>query len=68
MQDALSIALYCAMALLVLILLMGVVNLVRSDGKQASRSNQLMRLRVIVQGVAIVILVVLGFVSGMIKF
>ncbi|MFC6197549.1 twin transmembrane helix small protein [Ponticaulis profundi] len=68
MQQTLEIALYCAMALLVIILLMGIVNLVRADPKQASRSNKLMRLRVIVQAVAVAILVVIGFVSGMIKF
>lgn len=67
MQDALQTGLYLAMGLLVVILLMGVINLVRSDPKQQSRSNQLMRLRVLIQFIAIIILVILGFVSGMIK-
>lgn len=67
MQEALQVALYLAFGLLVVILAMGVINLVRSDPKQRSRSNNLMRLRVIVQAIAVVILIVLGFTSGMIK-
>ncbi len=68
MQQTLTIALYCAMALLLIILAMGIINLVRSDPEQASRSNKLMRLRVLVQFVAIIILVAVGFVSGAINF
>ncbi len=68
MQQTLTIALYCAMALLLIILAMGIINLVRSDPEQASRSNKLMRLRVLVQFVAIIILVAVGFVSGAISF
>ena len=68
MQQTLTIALYCAMALLLIILAMGIINLVRSDPEQASRSNKLMRLRVLVQFVAVIILVAVGFVSGAINF
>ncbi len=68
MESALQIALYLAFGLLVVILAMGVINLVRSDPAQQSRSNRLMRLRVLVQFIAVLILVVLGFVSGMISF
>ena len=68
MQQTLTIALYCAMALLLIILAMGIINLVRSDPQQASRSNKLMRLRVLVQFVAVIILVAVGFVSGAISF
>lgn len=68
MQNALQISLYLAMGLLVVILLMGVINLVRTDPESASRSNKLMRLRVVVQFIAVIILVVIGFTSGMIKF
>ena len=60
MEQTLTIALYCAMAILVVILAMGIINLVRSDPEQASRSNKLMRLRVIVQAVAIALLVGVG--------
>lgn len=68
MEQALTIALYCAMAALLVILAMGIINLVRSDPNQASRSNKLMRLRVLVQFVAVIILVAVGFVSGAISF
>ena len=68
MEQALTIAMYCAMALLVVILIFGIVNLVRTDPEQASRSNKLMRLRVLVQFIAIVLLVGVGIVSGMISF
>ena len=68
MENALTIALYCAMGILLVILAMGIINLMRTDPVQASRSNKLMRLRVIVQFVAVLILIGIGFVSGMIKF
>ncbi len=68
MQSALTIAFWVALAGVFVILVFGLVNLVRSDAHQASRSNQLMRLRVLVQFVAILILVALGFVTGAINF
>ena len=68
MTEVLQIALYLSFGRLVVILAMGIINLVRSDPKQRSRSNNLMRMRVLVQAIAVVILVVLGFTSGMIKF
>ena len=43
---------------------LGVINLVRTDSQARSRSNKLMRLRVLVQFIAIIILVLLGFVAG----
>ncbi len=68
MQEALQVALYLAFGLLLIILAMGIINIVRTDPKQKSRSNRLMQLRVLVQAIAVLILVVIGFVSGMIKF
>ncbi len=68
MQEALQVALYLAFGLLLIILAMGIINIVRTDSKQKSRSNRLMQLRVLVQAIAVLILVVIGFVSGMIKF
>lgn len=56
------------MAVLVAILAMGIINLVRSDKDQATRSNMLMRMRVLMQFIAIIILVAVGFVSGAISF
>lgn len=67
MERALEIALYLAIGLVFVVLAAGIVNLVRSDPEQRSRSNQLMRLRVLFQFVAVLILIVLGFVSGTIK-
>ena len=66
--NALTIALYCAMGILLVILAMGIINLMRTDPDQPSRSNKLMRLRVLVQFVAVLILIGLGLVSGMLKF
>lgn len=68
MTTALTIAFYAALAGVFIILVLGLINLVRSDDRQASRSNQLMRLRVIVQFIAICILALLGIVTGAIQF
>ena len=67
MQTFLTIAFYIAIAALVVVLGLGIANLARTDIKQASRSNQLMRLRIFVQAIVIVLLVVLGIVMGAIK-
>jgi heme/copper-type cytochrome/quinol oxidase subunit 2 len=50
-----------------LVLTFGVVNLVRTDAEARSRSNKLMRLRVLVQFIAIIILVILGFVASQMR-
>lgn len=68
METTLSAAFYVALAVLVVVLVAGIVNLARRDAGAASRSNQLMRLRVIVQGVAIALLVAIGLAAGAIKF
>ena len=67
MANALTIGLYIAIGLLMVILIMGLVNLTRTDEGQRSRSNQLMRMRVMVQAVVIGILVLLGIVLGSIN-
>jgi hypothetical protein len=67
MQSLLTIGFYIAMAGIVLVLGFGIANLARRDDKAASRSNQLMRLRVILQAAAIGLLVLLGIVAGAIK-
>jgi cytochrome bd-type quinol oxidase subunit 1 len=64
MQNYLSIALYVVIGILFLVLAAGVINLVRTDSKARSRSNHLMRLRVAVQFVAVLIIVLIGWVSG----
>lgn len=67
MASALTIGLYIGIAGLVVILAMGLINLTKTDEEQRSRSNQLMRMRVMVQAVVIGILVLLGVVLGAIK-
>lgn len=67
MAPALTIGLYVGIAILFVVLVMGLINLTRTDDGQRSRSNQLMRLRVIVQAVIIGILVLLGIVLGSIQ-
>ncbi len=64
MQGWLSWALYIAIGAVFIVLTLGVVNLVRTDAQARSRSNKLMRLRVLVQFIAIIILVALGVVAG----
>jgi len=67
MESALTIGFYVALAGVFIILVLGLVNLARQDAGQASRSNQLMRMRVLAQFIAIVLLVALGFVTGAIS-
>lgn len=61
MVEFLNILLYVAMAAVVGVLIFGIVNLYKSDEKSRSRSNKLMRLRVVLQFSAIVIIVALYF-------
>ncbi|MEO0982530.1 MAG: twin transmembrane helix small protein [Pseudomonadota bacterium] len=68
MQTFLTYAFYAALAGVFVVLALGIVNLVRRDPEQASRSNQLMRLRVVMQFIAILILIALGVVAGAIRF
>lgn len=67
MATVLQYGLYIAMAAVVVILIMGLVNITRTNDEQASMSNKLMRARVIAQAVVVGILVLLGIVVGSIK-
>lgn len=67
MATFLQIAFYVAFAGLIAVLAFGLFNLTRSDANQASRSNKLMRMRVVAQAIVIVILILLGIVYGSIK-
>ena len=67
MATILSYGLYIAIAALFVVLVLGLINLTRTDGTQASRSNKLMRMRVLIQFVVVAILVLLGIVLGSIK-
>ncbi|ACT57949.1 twin transmembrane helix small protein [Hirschia baltica] len=64
MNTPLSILLYVAMAAVFIILVLGLINLFSKSDKQPSRSNKLMRLRVLAQFIAILILIAIGFSSG----
>ncbi|MEP2386559.1 HIG1 domain-containing protein [Hyphomonas sp.] len=58
---------YVALAALVVVLGIGIANIARTDDKQASRSNKLMRLRIMIQAIVIVLLVALGVTLGAVK-
>lgn len=64
MATFLQFAFYIALAALVVVLVLGLVNPTRTDPGQPSRSNKLMRMRVLVQAIVIGILVLLGVVLG----
>ena len=64
MELWLSYGVYAAIAAVFVVLALGIVNLVRTDPKSASRSNKLMRLRVLIQFIAIILLVILGWMAG----
>jgi uncharacterized membrane protein YidH (DUF202 family) len=68
MQQSLTLALYAVVGILFVVLAVGVANLIRTDKNAVSRSNQLMRLRVAVQFVAVMLVVALGFVVGALHF
>ena len=68
-DNILGIPLFIAMAAVLIVLAMGLFNLFNTnEEQQRTRSNQLMRLRVLMQFIAIAILVAIGFISGVIKF
>ncbi|MEE2921728.1 MAG: HIG1 domain-containing protein [Pseudomonadota bacterium] len=61
------IGFYIALAALLIVLGLGIANIARTDDQQASRSNKLMRLRVMIQAVVILLLVAQGVTVGAIK-
>jgi formate hydrogenlyase subunit 3/multisubunit Na+/H+ antiporter MnhD subunit len=64
MEVILAYGVYIAIGAVFLVLAFGVVNLLRTDANAASRSNKLMRLRVLIQFIAILLLVGLGAAAG----
>ena len=64
MEMFLLYGVYIAMGAVFVVLAFGVMNLIRTDGQARSRSNKLMRMRVLIQFVAILLLVALGAVAG----
>lgn len=68
MPQILTIVFYILLAGLLVVLGLGIANMVRTDENQPSRSNRLMRMRIIVQAVAIAVLVLIGMASGAVHF
>ena len=67
MQLLLTYGFYIALAATFVVLVIGVVGLIRHNpekGKKVSRSNQLMRLRVLFQFIAVIFLIGIGLVAG----
>ena len=64
MQQALQILFYVSLAGVFFILMLGIINLARTDPDQASRSNKLMRMRVIAQGIVVAIVCLIGWFAG----
>lgn len=64
MEKYLAYGVYIAIGAVFIVLAFGVANLVRTDSQARSRSNKLMRLRVLVQFIAIILLVALGAAAG----
>ena len=64
MQLWLTYILYAVIGVVFVVLAFGVFNLVRTDAEARSRSNKLMRLRVVVQFIAILLVAAIGFVAG----
>lgn len=64
MEAWLVYGVYIAIGAVFVVLAFGIVNLVRTDGQARSRSNKLMRLRVLAQFIAIILLVALGAAAG----
>jgi uncharacterized membrane protein YiaA len=58
--EPLNIAIFVAMAAVLIVLVAGIANLAITGDKARSRSNQLMRLRVLVQFIAVILLMI-GF-------
>jgi hypothetical protein len=58
--EPLNIAIFVAMAAVLTVLIAGIANLAITGDKARSRSNQLMRLRVLVQFIAVILLMI-GF-------
>ncbi|KZB69247.1 hypothetical protein AUP42_10250 [Thalassospira lucentensis] len=61
MAGFLQIGVLIAMAAVAVILVLGIITMAR--GKDARKSNKLMQLRVLVQGIALLLLIILSFMA-----
>ncbi len=62
MSDTLTILLFVAMGITVVVLFTGLISMARGGAFNRKHSNRLMRLRVLFQGIAVLIFVLLAFV------
>lgn len=64
MVGPLAVVFFAALAGVMIALALGLFNFTRSDGKQSSRSNILMRWRVGLQALAVAAIAAMGWLSG----
>jgi ammonia channel protein AmtB len=62
MSDTLTILLFVAMGITLVVLFTGLISMARGGEFNRKNSNRLMRLRVLFQGIAILIFMLLAFV------
>lgn len=62
MSETLTILMFIAMGITLLVLFTGLVSMARGGAFNRKNSNRLMRLRVVFQGIAILIFMLLAFV------
>ncbi len=62
MPDTLTILLFVAMGITLVVLFTGLISMARGGEFNRKNSNRLMRLRVVFQGIAVLILLLLAFV------
>ena len=62
MSDTLTILLFVAMGITLVVLFTGLISMARGGEFDRKNSNRLMRLRVLFQGIAVLIFILLAFV------
>ena len=63
-MQAMQIIFYVSLAAVFVVLMAGIINMARTDPGQASRSNKLMRIRVMAQAFVVAIVCVIGWMAG----
>ncbi|MGB0919760.1 MAG: twin transmembrane helix small protein [Alphaproteobacteria bacterium] len=64
MESVLTILIPIAMAAVVIVLALGLFNMFRRDAASPSRSNKLMRLRILFQFIAVVLIMLLFYLAS----
>ena len=64
MLQVMQVFTYLAFAGLFIILALGIINLARTDPDQPSRSNKLMRMRVIAQFICVLLILLVALLAG----